>query len=212
MKWPNLDLGLGLVRVISLLVPAGFRREWLDEWCAELQCAGMAMRSREYTPGQIEWRLLEFALGSLQDALWHRLQVFEPEAALRELRAGVEAPRFCLAVHAGVLVLIALATGFLPATRDVLFPLPYRDASRIATVAQSGLAVATRSGARSDRIAMWRRESRLLEDVAAYTWRPESAGLPSAEGVSVLTARVSENFFALLGARTVKHSVISSCA
>jgi hypothetical protein len=73
-------------------------------------------------------------------------------------------------------------------------PLPYRDTARIATVAHAGT-IATRAGIRSSWVSLWHSQSRLIEDIATYSWKDtpgETAGV----------ARASGNFFALLGAKT----------
>jgi hypothetical protein len=95
-------------------------------------------------------------------------------------------------------MLIALASGFLPLTRNVLMPLPYRDAASVATLAQSGT-MATRAGVPGKAVELWRERSVTLDGIATYRWEAAPWGEAAATAPS---ARVSRNFFHLLGAKT----------
>src|SRR5262249_51375981 len=111
-------------------------------------------------------------------------------------------PVFCLSAIAFGIVVIALLSGMLRMTRAVVLPLPYADGERIATVSQGLALLATRSGVRADWVPSWRENSRALADAASYTW---PAG-------PVPTARVSSNFFVLLGASTTDGRVLDNGA
>jgi hypothetical protein len=98
--------------------------------------------------------------------------------------------------------LIALMSGFLPVTRSILAPLPYRDPSRIATVSDGGAALATRFAIRAESVRLWQSRSKLLEGAEAYLWKESVATESSGRSSRLLGARVSDNFFFLLGARS----------
>jgi hypothetical protein len=171
-----------LIHLASLLVPARRREEWMREWLAELHYA----RARTG-----EARLLAFASGAFHDAVWQHRDFWTLERVSRLAQSA----RFCLASLAAAVLLIVLASGFLPMTRTVLMPLPYRDAQSIVTVAQSGT-MAMRAGVPGEAVELWRENSLSLDDIATYRW--EGAPLASAPP----SARVSRNFFHLLGAKT----------
>ena len=134
---------------------------------------------------------MAFASGAFHDALWQHRDFWTEERMAR----CAQSARFCLGSLAAAVVSIALASGFLPVTRSVVLPLPYRDASSIATVAQAGT-MAMRAGVPGKAVELWREHSQSLEDIATYRW--EGAHLTPA----VPSARVSPNFFHLLGAKT----------
>src|SRR5262249_10022381 len=204
MRLPSpLECSLGLVRVASFLVPSRDRDEWLDEWNAELLSAQLRLERRG--DPSLRRRLWQFASGSLADALWHRVHILERDEFRRDLRAAIESPEFCLLGIASVFVLIALASGFLPATRDVLLPLPYAEPGRIATITQTGIALSARSGVLVEDSRLWRTDSHTLTDSAIYTWQSTFSS-----GQEILTARVSDNFFSLLGARASGGRVIET--
>src|SRR5580704_10445116 len=113
-----------VIRIASLLVPAERRGEWSKEWLAELHYA------RTHAG---EWQSFAFARGAFHDAIWQQRDFWNPKRTNRV----VQSPWFCLGSLAAILVLIALASGFLPMTRMALLPLAYRDSSRIETVARS---------------------------------------------------------------------------
>jgi hypothetical protein len=171
-----------LIHLASLLVPARRRPEWIREWLAELHYA------REHAG---EARLMAFASGAFHDAVWQHRDFW----TLDRISRAAQSAKFCLVSLGALIGLIALASGFLPMTRDVLMPLPYRDAGGIVTVAQSGT-MAMRAGVPGQAVELWRENSVMLDDIATYSWRvAPGSGAPS-------SARVSRNFFHLLGAKT----------
>jgi hypothetical protein len=117
--------------------------------------------------------------------------VWNRERLARTAADNTRSGRFCLASLAGLVLFIGAASGFLPRTRATLLPLPYRDAGRIATASRAR-GMAENTGIRSSLVTLWRAQSRMIEDAATYYWN----------GRSSREARVSANFFYLLGART----------
>lgn len=174
-----------LVRAVSLLVPAARRQEWIKEWLAELHYA-------EEHAGEAE--SYAFARGAIDDALWQHHDFWTLKRTMRLLQS----PRFCLASAGVLLAAVIVASGFLPRTRQALFPLPYRDPGRLVLIAQSQT-MATRAAEPISSIALWRKSSQTLEGIATYQWDGKSN-----------TASVSENFFQVLGA-DVHPSACTSC-
>ncbi len=159
----------------------------MREWLAELYYA--EIHQARANAGAA--RLMAFARGAFHDAVWQHRDFW---TQARVARLAESAP-FCLTTLGAMVGLVALASGFLPMTRTVLMPLPYRDAGSIATVAQSGT-MAMRTGVPGKAVELWREKSQSLDDIATYRWQVTAgrAGPPS--------ARVSPNFFHLLGAKT----------
>jgi hypothetical protein len=186
---------LFLIRCASLLVPARLRGEWSREWLAELYF----LRAR--SAGDVQ--LVEFARGAFQDAVWHTQSVWDREAFAHQAQSA----GFCLVSLLVAIVLIGMVSGFFAMTRTVLLPLPYRDSARIATVSQRGAALTTRSAVRATSVRLWQKESRLLEGVASYSWKTESVKDAAGRAKPVLSARVSKNFFSLLGV----HAKLDDC-
>ncbi len=182
-------LALILIHSASLLVPARLRGEWSREWLAELHF----LQSRSVS----DERLVGFAQGAFKDAVWHGRNVWDREAFAHQAQSA----GFCLTGLLAVIVLIGVASGLFSMTRSVMLPLPYRDAAQIATVSQRGLALATRSAVRSSWLRVWQSDSQSLEGAASYSWRKDSVRVASGDLKPVMTARVSENFFSLLGTR-----------
>ena len=182
-----------LVRAAAWLVPRSRREDWRREWTSEVHFAALAMKET----GD-ESRVVGFARGSFHDAAWHRLREWNREKVEREVSRGAQSAGFCVVALIALVVLIGIASGFFPETRAVLLPLPYANAERIATVAQGGTTVATRSGIHREWVAWWRADSHSIEDSATYLWNEQTI-----DGKRTLRAKVSANFFPLLGAGDV---------
>ena len=206
-----------LLRLASALVPRAVRSDWLREWEAEVWYAA---RSLHFSPSQAEGpfhrragfqsvssfarerlTLLRFAAGAFTDATSYWTQGAHRTDLLLALRRRTESPSFCLAALSLLVALIVAASGFLPRTRTVIAPLPYRDPGRIATVSQGSARFATRFEVPVHWVRLWNQESRLTEGAAAYHWRDEHFQAWPGPSGQVRSAVVSDNFFPLLGAR-----------
>jgi hypothetical protein len=184
---------LFLIHFASLLVPARLRGEWSREWLAELHFLNSRLMA-----GQ---QLVAFARGAFMDAVWHGRNVWDREAFAHQAQSA----GFCLASLLAAIVLIGLASGLFAMTRSVLLPLPYRDAAQIATVSQRGMALDSRSTVPARWARLWQSDSQSVEDAASYLWRRDTVQLSSGRTKPVVAARVSENFFSLLGTRAAKN-------
>ncbi len=196
-----------LVRLASILVPGGYRASWRSEWEAEVWHALHSMRERGEAPSFVRSQLWAFCCGSFADAAWHRRNLFDRDEMMRAIDNVMKSPAFCLASIAGVIALLGLLSGFFPAARSILMPLPYADANRIATVSQSGLSLSSRAGTPMQWVTWWRSKSKMLDGVATYRWHEVVANDPSGHSLHVMSARVSDEFFSVLGARTASGRV-----
>ncbi len=95
-------------------------------------------------------------------------------------------------------------------------PLPYRDAQNIVTVAQSRT-MAMRVGVPGRDVQLWRESSKSIEDIATYRWEGDPAKPAGRTPLAPPSARVSRNFFHLLGAKTnagrsFERDAVAGCA
>src|ERR1017187_940227 len=123
-----------LIRAAALLVPASYRESWRSEWEAEAWHAWRDMRDRGETSGFVRSQLFQFCRGSFADAAWYRVNLFDREEALRGIRHRMRFPGFCLGGILSIILVLGLASGFFPATRSILLPLPYANPARIPTI------------------------------------------------------------------------------
>ena len=188
----SLILGLS-----GALVPASHREEWIREWQAEIQFAWLAFCKRG-EPHAFR-KLLSFTLGCIADGWWCFHHAPWPERPSERFRTLARSAAFCLSAGVFAILVITCVSGFLPSTRDVLEPLPYLDAGRIATAFKSGISLSARSGIPADWLNLWRNKSRLVR-TATYRWQEEKAHLQPGRDVSVLHAEVSGDFFSVLSA------------
>lgn len=180
-----------LIRMASWAVPVPYRSDWRREWEAEIHNALRVMEARGESTAFIGARLIDFARGAFRDAAWHGRDLWNRELVTASLSHFSQSAGFCLAALAALIPLIGILSGFFPATRNVVLPLAYRDAARVATIVESG-SIATRYGIAQSSVRLLRQNSRTVEDFATYTWG-------SALNGGLLTARVSDNFFSVLG-------------
>jgi MacB-like periplasmic core domain len=190
------------IRFASLLVPSLYRESWRNEWEAEIWHAWHSMRDRGESSAFIRSQLREFCKGSFTDAAWYRWNMFDREELVRVIRNGTRSPGFCLGTIAAVIVMLGVLSGFFPTTRDILLPLPYANADRVATLSQSGFSLSARSGVPNQWVRWWRTKSKLLDGAATYRWRDDLVADAAGHAAHVTAARVSEEFFPLLGVRT----------
>jgi hypothetical protein len=198
---------LFLIRAASLLVPGNVRPEWRREWEAELWHVHTSLLEREAPAGPARSTLRQFVRGAFVDGALYRLSLLDSEALLRDLRDRLQSPALCLALLAGAIGLAALLSGLLPVTRSLLLPLPYEEAPSVATVSQSNLASAVRSGVPRNWVRLWQSRSRLLLGAASYVWREDASMDGSNRLLSVLDARVSDTFFSVLGVHSERGRV-----
>ncbi|MGW8268340.1 MAG: ABC transporter permease, partial [Longimicrobiales bacterium] len=109
------------IRVTSVLVPRSDRRDWIEEWDAELAATGGGMTN---------------AWGSLGDAWYLRTEGWTMDAMWRELKAAVKGhlrkPFFTALAGVTLAIGIGANTAIFSVVDSVLLnPLPFPDASRL---------------------------------------------------------------------------------
>jgi hypothetical protein len=146
------------------LIPAGRREDWRQEWLSELWYRWHALSSQGAWNAQAALHLYLCGFGCFRDA-WCENRFDEERWA--GLRAQMRAPSFCAALLGLGLIGVALFSGCFPTTRTILANLPYKNGDRVAFVSRTGRLEGIRLGIPNQLAAVWRRESKLLEGMAA---------------------------------------------
>jgi len=206
---PASRLALRIVRAVAVLVPAAARADWLREWEAELQHRSARLQRRSGPTWRTKMDLASRALGSLPDAAWIRRQFTADADAVHDaqyaFRLLVKAPGFTF------VTLLVFATGIGAATAivsvaDVLFmrPLAVSEPDRVMTVWQYNRETGRgRLDVAPANAIDWVTRARSF--VAAATADPFTFNLNFAgrEPDYLTAARVSEQFFTVLGTRAL---------
>ncbi len=187
-----------VLRALSWLLPPDLRSDWVREWEAEIWYA----RKRGARSGHLH----NWLLGALADAC---CLGFDREILSRRLQAALIRPGVCLAGLSLFVLAIAAVSGGLPSTRAVLFPLPYSDPHRVATIARGESSLSMRGEIPARWVRLWSQKSTTLEAIATYSWKETSIG-----NERLLAAETSPNFFSMLGvpARVCSRCVLLSAS
>lgn len=134
-----LRLCLTVIRACSVLVPASWRRDWLDEWEAEVRHRWGVLDAESRGRWRREMDLLRRVMGALPDAAWLRRQCTADADAIHDLRHGIRVLRKSPAFTVTAVLILAVGIGGTVAILtllDTLFfrPLPYADAGRVVTI------------------------------------------------------------------------------
>ena len=194
-----------LLRTASWLVPKTQRAEWYQEWYAEVWHWLHFLAESGRLNSQTSIELARHCWGAFPDAAWHR---FNQKKVVRALDLVPRTARFCLSAILGALVLVVLVTGFAPTIRSGFKPLPFRQPDRLAYLSLNG-SFTKYDEANLFRVTeQWAQHSKTAEMVAAYSWHPVDLFFP--HKVQAVSARVSPNFFELLGNTAAMGRLFSS--
>lgn len=184
-----------LLRAASLLVPKSQRADWYREWYAEVWHWAHFLHESGRLSSHSKVELMRHCWGAFADAAWHRVN---HETFMRGLEEAPRSAKFCLGSLFTILVLAILLTGFAPALRSGFSRLPYYQPERVAALSFHGNFSHYHEGTLFNSVADWSRRSRTAAEIAAYSFHTVDV---SRNGVSfsTLTARVTPNFFELLG-------------
>jgi putative ABC transport system permease protein len=199
-------LSLRILRLISALVPAAARADWLREWEAEVHHRSTRLAGR---PGH-DWRhdmdLFRRALGALPDAAWLRRQFTADAEIVQDIRYGARALRQTPTFAVSAVLILALGIGgtvTIVTLLDTLLirPLPYYDAERVVTVWQHTRAAGKDEVAPANFLD-WRDRARSFSHIASV--QPNSYDYTTGgEPEVLLGGMVSEGFFDALGVQPV---------
>ena len=197
---------LWLIALVGVIVPRRLRRDWRQEWEAELRYRETLLAEWD----RLDWRhkldLLWRSTSAFWDALWLQPKRLEDEM-FQDLRYGVRMLLNRPGFSAVVVLVLALGIGATSAIFSVvngvlLRPLPYPAPDRLMMVLP-----ASEQGGRGGRILTLtapdfvelRNQCSVCDGMAAYAgaWPGNLAG--GAEADRVRIARVTENLFTTVG-------------
>ena len=208
---PSVALARRMVRAASRLVAPAVREGWLKEWEAEVWHRWRFLTDAGAWSLEEGFRLLLCCCGSFADAAWHfRRQQFVDEWIQEDARS----PWVCLAALLSPLCVLALITG-LPATRQLLMPLPYPDAGQLSVISLHSYTTGKESGVRASMLPEWREQSKLLsserQSITPFNWMELKHDFPDAS-VRPLLISVEPAFFNVLGVHVEQGAVPNGTA
>jgi hypothetical protein len=184
-----------LLRSASLLVPKSQRTEWYGEWYGEIWHWLHFLAESGRLNSHTSMELARHCWGAFPDAAFHR---FSQKKVVRAFDEVPRTARFCLGSIFFVLILLVLVTGLAPTIRSGFKPLPFQQPDRLAYLAMHGSFTKYDEENLFRATAQWAERSKTAEMVAAYSWHPVGLVFPNTV-VNDISARVSPNFFELLG-------------
>jgi len=184
-----------LLRSASLLVPKAQRGEWYREWYGEIWHWLHFLAESGRLNSHTSMELARHCWGAFPDAAFHR---FSQKKVVRAFDEVPRTARFCLGSIFFVLVFLVLVTGLAPTIRSGFKPLPFQQPDRLAYLAMHGSFTKYDEENLFRAAAQWAERSKTAEMVAAYSWHPVGLVFPD-KVVNDISARVSPNFFDLLG-------------
>ncbi len=182
-----------LIRLLSLLVPRSERRDWVEEWEAELTAAGGTGHE---------------ALGAFADAWYLRTEGWTMSGVWRDVRVAVRGlarkPMFTALAGLTLALGIGANTAIFSVVDGVLLdPLPFPDAGEIVSVNHTapgmGLDLVPHS---EDTYLHYQERVRSLDAFAVYQ-RGEATLLLDTEPLRVAAARVTADFFEVTAVQPV---------
>lgn len=184
-----------LLRAASLLVPKAQRKEWFEEWNGEIwHWIHFLHESGRLSPAS-KLELAKHLWGAFNDAAWKR---WNREHVLRLIHERPRNPRFCIYSIAILLLIVIIGSGFAPTIRVSLSPLPFHEPDRLAELSFHGSFIHYHADHLFRTVRQWSTDSKTAEAIAGYSW--DDTSISSYRGaLPVITARVSPNFFDVLG-------------
>lgn len=205
-------LWLGLIRLISLIVPHRLRVDWRQEWKAELQWREQQLAVWDKLNWQNKLALLGHSTGAFIDALWLQPRRLEDEM-IQDLRFGVRMLLKNKAFTAVAVLSLALGIGantaiFSLINALMLRMLPVKDAQELVLFKVTSPNMPPGGGYNSNYplYEMFRDRNHSFTGIVtgANVGRARLlVNVPGAETESVQQQRVSGNFFSALGVTPV---------
>ncbi len=184
-----------MVSVASRLVPAAQREEWQREWLAEIWHRWQFLFYSGLWERREAWLLVRNCLGLFPDAVWH-FALQDPVQA--KIRNWARSPWTCLAGLATVLLILGLATGGFPATRQLFFSGSSASNGRLLFVWLHPTVGGGEKELPSDVTPAWASHSKLLESVAGFHVTRQQMAWPTGSAVHPLVIRTEPALFKVL--------------
>ncbi|MGA8596282.1 MAG: ABC transporter permease [Bryobacteraceae bacterium] len=185
-----------MLSLAALMVPPAARAGWMDEWFAEIWYRWKVLQEQNETGYNGLRQLYSICSGCFRDGWWHFSESGEGRPRIIE---WMRSPRFCLMSLLLLLAVFTLITGFLPATRNVIEPLPFTNQDRIAVISRFGRLEPVRQGIPQDLAERWWKKSRFIRGLAICSF-PKMTSVAGFTGThQAISIRVTSNFFSTLG-------------
>jgi hypothetical protein len=185
-----------MIRVAAQLVPAARRREWRQEWLAEIWHRWQfLLYTREWSRREAV-RLFRNCLGAFVDAGWHFASQERVQSRVRE---WARSPWLCLGAIAGLLAVVGVASGWFPATRQLLFG-PYGQRERLVFAWLHPIG-GIEKGVPPDVVPKWAKYSQLLEGAAGFDVSHTRVSAPRVAAWMPLVVRTEPSLFRIFRVR-----------
>jgi hypothetical protein len=165
----------------SGVVPRAVRTDWRRAWISEIRHYATLLRGRGVKNRYVRARIWHHFIGAMRDA-W---RILSDTPGIRQLRSAMRKPGFCLGLIALILAAIVVSSRGLAITRAMLAP-RYPDIGRLVLISEGGVLLSPISAPQLD---FWKTHNTTLAGLAGYQWGSRG------------TARVTPEFFDVLGAR-----------
>lgn len=202
----NRRLHLWLLRFIGLLVPARLRRDWRQEWEAELQWREQQLKDWDQLKHKHKRELFWHSAGAFFDALWLQPKRWEDEM-IQDLRFGARTlrnqPGFTLIAVLTLALGIGANTAIFSVVNAVLLaPLPFAEPERIVRL-YGVFSQGNQASTSPPDFLDYRAQNQSFAEFAAL--RPGSYNLTGqTEPERITGAAVTSNFFRALGVQPLR--------
>ena len=196
-----------IVSVVSRILPGEQRQDWQREWQAEVWHSWHFLSHAGAWDIREQARLVRRCLGVVPDAVW---QLTGRITAGSRDSERVRSPWACLGLLAGALVLLAVVTRGLPATRNLIQTVANRNSDQLLFIWLHPSAGGGDQGLPSDIAPAWASRSRLLESVASFVIKHEKVRTSSGETAKALIVSTESSLFDVLRAKPLAGKVPQS--
>lgn len=187
----------GLVRLIAKSVPFAQRKDWEQEWLAEIWHRWQfLLHAGAWNRGEAI-RLMRNCVGAIPDALWH---LAAQETVQSRVRNCARSPWTCLGGVAALLLLVAFLSSGFPATRQLLGFGSARGDSDLLFIWLHPAMGSSDRGLPSDVTPAWASHSQLLKTVAPFNISRAQLASPQTKAASPLVITTEPALFTLLNA------------
>ncbi len=195
---------IAMVRIAARLVPHAQREAWTQEWTAEIWHRWQFLFHAGAWGRREAFRLFRNCAGAFADAAWH---VISKETVRRNLRDWARSPWTCLGGLAVLLLLVAILTSGLPATRQLLAFRSQPNSGRLLFIWLHPVVGGGDRGVPPDVVPAWATHSHLLESVAGFNISKGSVTAPQRAARKPLVIVTDPRLFETLQVRPLLGTV-----
>ncbi len=163
-----------LIALIGVIVPGRVRRDWREEWQAELRYRELLLSEWDRLGWLTKLDLLRRSFGALRDALWLQTYRWEDEM-IQDIRYGVrmllKTPGFTLIAIITLALGIGANTAIFSVINAVLLrPLPFAEPGRLVAITETHPEVPRLQVATPD-FEDWQQQAVSFSGLAAYSFK-----------------------------------------